>query len=565
MKLCGSSGDRRFSRNSFRVILVDILLCTTIAQASGWSCLPDQCVYDPFETVQALEESESCFNSAELLRRYHIFYPVPYTRFDNAFTTSLGSSEGDSENSRRRREILKATRHAWESYVTYAWGHDELKPLSKSYSDGFGGLGVTIVDSLSTLYIMGLHSEFSKAREWIQDFLNFDQIIEANFFETTIRVLGGLLSAHDLSQDKLFLHKAEDLARRLSFAYHSPSGIPFPLCDLKARECFKRVGAIPLAEVGTVQLELRALSLLSNDSFLQGLRYSSDDFLRIAGLATEEYNGVLPSRISIDTGSFLASSKRTAGAPSDSYFEYLFKLWVQSGYQDQSVFELFRKFVKGILDEFIVNTDHGETFLWEITREHKSGKIDHFTCFLPAVLVSASHSPFAPLSNAERSLWTELAINLTETCHQFYAKSPCGLSGEHINFGNGKWRQHGGYQLRPEALEAFFFMWRYTHEQKYRNYAWEIFERIQEHCLVPDAGYAALVDSRTRKPKKEDTMHSFILSETFKYLFLIYSDDGTLSLDRYVFNTEAHPLIISPEIRRKETWSWSSSMFNQSP
>uniref|UniRef100_A0A0A9A537 alpha-1,2-Mannosidase n=1 Tax=Arundo donax TaxID=35708 RepID=A0A0A9A537_ARUDO len=102
--------------------------------------------------------------------------------------------------------------HAWTSYVTYAWGQDELQPQSKSGVNSFGGLGATLVDSLDTLYIMGLKDEFQKARDWVAESLDFDKDCEASVFETTIRVVGGLLSAYDLSADKIFLEKARDIS-----------------------------------------------------------------------------------------------------------------------------------------------------------------------------------------------------------------------------------------------------------------------------------------------------------------------------------------------------------------
>lgn len=51
--------------------------------------------------------------------------------------------------------VIEAFRHAWKGYKDFAWGHDELKPLSKSYSEWFG-LGLTLIDALDTMWILGL-------------------------------------------------------------------------------------------------------------------------------------------------------------------------------------------------------------------------------------------------------------------------------------------------------------------------------------------------------------------------------------------------------------------------
>jgi len=111
------------------------------------------------------------------------------------------------KHNERQKKVVEAFKHAWEGYRKYAWGHDELRPISKSSSEWFG-LGLTIIDSLDTMLLMNLHEEFQQARDWVANSLTFEKNVDVNLFETTIRVLGGLLSAYHLSQDDLFLKKA---------------------------------------------------------------------------------------------------------------------------------------------------------------------------------------------------------------------------------------------------------------------------------------------------------------------------------------------------------------------
>jgi len=140
--------------------------------------------------------------------------------------------EIDPVNNERREKVKEAMLHAWNSYVKYAWGMDELQPQSKNGINSFGGLGATLVDSLDTLYIMGLKDEFQKARDWVAESLDFDKDYDASVFETTIRVVGGLLSAYDLSGDKVFLEKAKDITDRLLPAWETTSGIPYNRINL---------------------------------------------------------------------------------------------------------------------------------------------------------------------------------------------------------------------------------------------------------------------------------------------------------------------------------------------
>ena len=127
---------------------------------------------------------------------------------------------------------MKAFRHAWTNYRTYAWGHDHLKPISKAAQDWFG-LGLTLIDSLDTMYIMNLKEEFEEAKNWVKNKLTFDINKDVNLFETTIRVLGGLLSAYHLSTDPVFLQQATNLGSLLMASFTSPSGIIYSTVFLK--------------------------------------------------------------------------------------------------------------------------------------------------------------------------------------------------------------------------------------------------------------------------------------------------------------------------------------------
>jgi hypothetical protein len=126
----------------------------------------------------------------------------------------------------RREEVKAAMQRTWKAYRAHAWGKDVLQPLSLKGEDPWGGMAVTMVDSLDTLWVMGLKDEFAEARDWIRDHLSFRGVGRVSVFETTIRVLGGLLSAYDLSGDQVFLDKARDLGDRLMKAFDTPSGIP---------------------------------------------------------------------------------------------------------------------------------------------------------------------------------------------------------------------------------------------------------------------------------------------------------------------------------------------------
>ncbi len=107
----------------------------------------------------------------------------------------------------RQEAVVKAFNHAWKAYRQHAWGKDELKPVSKGSNQWFK-LGLTLIDSLDTMWLMGLTKQFNAARSWVANEMVVGQDVDVNLFETTIRVLGGLLSTYHLTGDNLFLERA---------------------------------------------------------------------------------------------------------------------------------------------------------------------------------------------------------------------------------------------------------------------------------------------------------------------------------------------------------------------
>ena len=142
----------------------------------------------------------------------------------------------------------------------------------------------------------------------------------------------------------------------------------------------------------------------------------------------------------------------------------------------------------------------------------------------------------------------QLADDLTTTCHKSYDSTQTKLGPEVFEFRNNKEFAVGSayYILRPEVIESYFVLWRTTHDQKYRDWAWEAFQAIKEHCRV-EGGYSGIQNVDTTPVSHDDNQQSFFLAETLKYLYLIFSDDDLIPLDKYVFNTEAHPLGIPQE------------------
>jgi len=145
---------------------------------------------------------------------------------------------------------------------------------------------------------------------------------------------------------------------------------------------------------------------------------------------------------------------------------------------------------------------------------------------------------------ARSHIWA--ADVILQTCVEMYWDTPTGLAADRVQFHGSKlFYEIPKYLLRPETVESLFLMWRYTHNQKYRDFAWKIFGSIEENCKST-YGYSGLNDVKNGN-SKNDLQESYFVAETLKYLYLIFSDDSMLPLtgsDAYVFNTEGHPFSV---------------------
>nr|KYP57533.1 Mannosyl-oligosaccharide 1,2-alpha-mannosidase IA [Cajanus cajan] len=305
------------------------------------------------------------------------------------FTNDI-SVEDDPINLQRRDKVKDAMLHAWTSYEKYAWGKDELKPQSMYGVDNFGGLGATLVDSLDTLFIMGLDAQFERAKEWIAKSLSFDRNIEVSVFETTIRVLGGLLSTYDLSGDKVFLEKARDLADKLLPAWNTPSGIPYNRINLEYGNInnppWARGNSI-LADSGSEQLEFIALSQRTKDpKYRQKAEKVIKELYR-----TFPEDGLLPIYLNPHTGA-QSSGTITFGAMGDSFYEYLLKAWIQGNKTEVVTFyrEMWEKSMKGLRSLIRKSTPSSFTYISEKLGNAVFDKMDELACFVPGMLALGS-------------------------------------------------------------------------------------------------------------------------------------------------------------------------------
>ncbi|XP_035918503.1 mannosyl-oligosaccharide alpha-1,2-mannosidase IA isoform X2 [Anopheles stephensi] len=453
---------------------------------------------------------------------------------------------GGSIDHEKRNYVRQMMVHAWSNYKLYAWGKNELRPLSKrGHSNSIFGsfdLGATIVDGLDTLYLMGLHKEFDEGREWVERKFTLENVdAELSVFETNIRFIGGFLTCYAFTGDRLFLEKARYVADKLLPAFQTPTGIPYALVNVhngvSKNYGWASGGSSILSEFGTLHMEFAYLSDISGDTVyrerVQTIRAVLKDI--------EKPKGLYPNYLNPKTGKW-GQQHMSLGALGDSFYEYLLKAWIQSGHEDWEAREMYDDAMQAIIKHMVRSTPSGLTYVSDMKFDRLEHKMDHLACFAGGLFGLGGTS----LNNQYSQQYMEIGEGLTNTCHESYIRTYTRLGPESFRFNDGVEAkalkaQEKYYILRPETFESYFIMWRLTHDQKYRDWGWDAVQALEKHCRTP-TGYTGLKNVYLTEPVKDDVQQSFFLAETLKYLYLLFSDDSLLPLDDWVFNTEAHPL-----------------------
>jgi ER degradation enhancer, mannosidase alpha-like 2 len=412
--------------------------------------------------------------------------------------------------------VREAFRHAWSGYEQYAWGRDQLLPLSRGARDWYpASLVMTPLDAFDTMLLMGLDSEATRAKTLVLDSLSFDRDFPVQVFEVTIRLLGGLITASQMDGDPRFLALATDLGDRLLPAFASRTGMPYRFVNL-------RTGAVsgPLsnpAEIGTLMLEFGTLSRLTGDA-----RYY--DAAKHAVITLFEHRsavGLVGSTIDVETGTWEDRESHVTGGI-DSYYEYLLKAWLLFGDPD---FKRMWEESIAAANRYLPDERPGGYWYGHVnmdTGERTATQFGALDAFLPAVLALGGDLPRAGrLMESVYRMWTTFGIE--PELLDYVSMQPVAP----------------GYVLRPEAIESAYYLFRLTGDERYRDMGRVMVDSLL-HYTRAETGFAALESVVTKR--QADQMESFFLAETLKYAYLLFAPPETLEFDAVIFNTEAHPI-----------------------
>jgi hypothetical protein len=425
------------------------------------------------------------------------------------------SFNGDSTKIEYAEKVKQEFLHSWNAYKKYAWGNDQLKPLSKTFRNWYDeSLLMTPVDAFDTMILMGLTEEANETKELIFEKLDFNKNISVQNFEITIRLLGGLISAYQLDGDERFLDLAEDLGNRLLPVFNSKTGMPYRYVNLQNGELRDSINNP--AEIGTLMLEFGMLSILTGNSAY---------YNKAKHAITEVYNrrskiGLVGTQINVETGEWTNTASHISGMI-DSYYEYLIKSYLL--FDDKDFKVMYEESINAV-NKYLL--DSVSTGLWYAHADMNTGEktqtvFGALDAFMPGMLVLGDDIKTAEqIQESCYKMWTHFGIEPEELNYQtFEVTAPY-------------------YILRPENIESAFYLYRKTKNPKYLEMGKTFFDSIIKYCKV-DEGYASLKSVMSKE--KIDSMESFYLAETLKYLYLIFAPEEVLDLQINVFNTEAHP------------------------
>jgi ER degradation enhancer, mannosidase alpha-like 2 len=411
-----------------------------------------------------------------------------------------------------RQEMLVC----WRAYVRYAWGHDEVRPLSRTARDWYKQpVLMTPVDALDALLLMGLKAQADSARALIVERLSFDRDEPVQVFEVTIRLMGGLLSGFQMTGDRRLLALADSLGTRLMPAFNSATGMPYRFVNLHTGVA---TGARSNpAEIGTLLLEFGTLSKLTGKPVF----YDRAKRAVVQLYERRSKIGLVGEEIDVETGEWTNTASHVGGGI-DSYYEYLLKCARFFG--DKDCERMWRTSITA-LNTYLADASTGRLWYGQVdmvTGKRTASTFGALHAFLPGVLALSG--------DATRGRQLEASCFAMWTLH--------GIEPELIDYRTMKVLSPG-YALRPEIVESACVLHRLTGDPNDLLMGRRFFRDLVAYCRT-DAGYTTLKSVVTKE--RGDLQHSFFLAETLKYLYLLFRPDPSLAGNDMVFNTEAHVL-----------------------
>jgi mannosyl-oligosaccharide alpha-1,2-mannosidase len=441
-----------------------------------------------------------------------------------AFAAGPASSTAGRPPSDRQAaaEIKAEFLHGWHGYTSVAWGYDEVRPVSGTHSDFFADgktFGLSIVEALDTLYVMGEDAEVARGVQWIEADFDPTQDASVHVFETIIRLVGGLLSGYLATGRPKLLSLCRELTDRLLPAFtSSPTGIPYTHVNLST-------GAVdgndvPLAEVGTNVMEFGLLSRLTGDS-----RYFDAAMRAYAAVMDKRSSlDLLGTSIDAETGRWTDSTSVAPNPPVDSFYEYLWGGYALLG--DTRLRDWYRLLTKAIIAH---QSDTSTGNLWFRQVDPDTGAPtgtgqSELAAFYAGLLGKGGDIGHG---HAYHRSWTSALDR--------YPVLPEGIDYTTLA------ATDKGNQLRPEYVNSSFDLWRLTHDDYYKRTAYQYFTGMRDNLRV-DGGYTIANDVTASPMALGDYTPAYWFAENPKYLYLTFANSPRFDYRTGILSTEGKVL-----------------------
>jgi len=422
--------------------------------------------------------------------------------------------------SRIRAEYL----HGWTGYTEAAWGEDEVRPVSRSAHAFFAPgrtFGLSIVEALDTLHLMGEDREVERCCAWIEEHFDPAQDTEVQVFESVIRLVGGLLAGYRATGRSTLLARARELGDRLLPAFTaSPTGIPYTHVNLRTGAV--RGTAVALAEAGSNAMEFGLLSRLTGDP-----RYIAASMRAYSAVIGRRSSlDLLGTRIHAETGRWLDSTSSAPDPPVDSFYEYLWGGGALLG--DRRLTAWYHLLTDAVVRHQSVMADGR---LWFRPVDFRTGRPvsqsvrqSELGSFYAGLLAKGGDLPrgAAYLRSWAAALQRHPVLPETIDCTTLDAVDVSG-------------------QLRPEFANSAFDLWRLTGDDHYKRAALRYFDGMRTHQRVP-GGYTVVGDVTAPGMQPGDLTPGYWFAENLKYLWLMFSGTPRFDYRGGILSTEGKVL-----------------------
>ncbi|KAJ5129888.1 uncharacterized protein N7515_005927 [Penicillium bovifimosum] len=498
----------------------------------------------------------------------------------------------------RQSAVKEAFGRCWKSYQSLAWAADELAPISGTRRNELGGWGATLVDNLDTLWIMGMHDEFKKAVAAVARIkFHKPKSPVINTHKVNIQLLGGLVAAFDLSADPILLGKAIELGDMLYAAFDTPNRMPIihwdPHRALRREEQLAEESVLS-GELGSFILEFTRLSQITGDpKYFDAAQRVMDVFYRQQ--KATQLAGLWPVRVNARAELF-DGDVFSLGAEANSLYKSLPGAHALLGGQTSMYHKMYENVTLAAAGHNVfrpMNPEGRRVLLTGTVRTTKREKemprtwlepqMHYGSCFVGGMFALGGALLNIPIHR-------DIAHRLVDGCIWAHQVSPMGIMPEAFSavpcaseaecpWTERLWKQEVWknaysleperkpylsvdafikdhnlpkgftgirdtvYNLRSEAIEGMFFLYRITGREDLLDTAWDIFQAMQNATQTQN-GNAAITDVMVEgsQPVLEDSMDSVWMSQTLKYFYLMFSSPELISLDEFVFNAGGHPL-----------------------